>query len=598
MTKTDLSTRLSELRQQIEAQGLNGFLVPMADAYQSEYVPPSAQRIAYLSGFTGSAGFIVVLKDKAAFFTDSRYTLQAAQQVSKESFALFDTAEKTPFVWLEENLIKGDKIGYDPWLHTTEGAERLKKAVAKIGADATPVPQNLVDAVWVDQPAEPMEPIVPYEIIYAGKSSVDKRKEIAETLKKKNISAAVISDPTSIAWLLNVRGGDVANTPLPLSRAVIYDTAGVEWFVEARKVSEAIPDHVSDEVTLCSPQDFPATLDHLATFEKPVLVDPTQAAIWITDRLRAANAKIEFGEDPCDLPRAKKNSVELDGIRAAHRRDGAALSRFFAWLGQHWESDKITELSSEHKLASFREANNNYRGPSFDTISGAGGHGAIVHYRATHTTNAPLKSGELYLLDSGGQYLDGTTDVTRTIALGTPSDEMRDRFTRVLKGHIALASIRFPEGTTGSEIDVLARQYLWEVGLDYGHGTGHGVGCYLGVHEGPQSISKRSTVPLKPGMVLSNEPGFYKTGHYGIRIENLQTVVEIMGLGGGDRKMLGFETLTLVPIDRKLIDVSLLTKQEIKWVNDYHSRVKQVLRPMVDEQVGTWLEAATLPIEQ
>ena len=598
MTKPDFSARLAALRTEISAAQVDGFLVPMADEYQSEYVPPCAQRVAFLSGFTGSAGSIVVLKDKAGFFTDSRYTLQAAQQVPLDLFEVFDTMDKSPLLWLEENIVKGMKIAYDPWLHTTDGAERLKKALVKGGDEAIAVPKNLVDVVWQDRPSVPCEPVHPHEMIYAGKSSADKRQEMAALLRKRNLSALIVSDPTSIAWLLNVRGGDVANTPLPLSRAILNEDGTVQWFIEARKVTEGLEAHLGAQVVLLSPHDFPHALDSLAQKDKAVLLDPAQASIWITDRLRAAKAKIEFGEDPSELPRAIKNTVELDGIRAAHRRDGAALARFFAWLDQHWLADHLTELDAEQKLASFRESNNNYRGPSFDTIAGAGEHGAIVHYRATHASNASLSPGQLFLLDSGGQYLDGTTDVTRTIALGMPSPEMRERFTRVLKGHIALAAIRFPEGTTGAELDVLARQYLWEVGLDYGHGTGHGVGCYLGVHEGPQSISKRSKVPLVPGMVVSNEPGYYKAGHYGIRIENLQTVIETVGPAGGERKMLGFETLTLIPIDRKLIDTSLLTDSEIKWINAYHARVKQVLRPMIDESTAVWLEAATLPVER
>ena len=597
MTKADFSARLASLRDEIAALGADGFLVPMADEYQSEYVPPCARRLEFLSGFTGSAGFIVVLKNQAVFFTDSRYTLQAVQQVPPDLFTMFDSAVKSPLTWLEENCAKGVKIAYDPWLHSIEEADRLKKTLAKIGGEGMTVAHNPVDAIWQDQPAQPAEPIYVHEMIYAGKTMSDKLSAITENMKKKNCAAAILSDPSSIAWLLNIRGSDVANTPLPLSRAIVCDDMSVQWFVDARKVTEALPAHFGAKVMVAVPEDFGSALDALAVSSKPILIDPTNASVWIENRLRTANAQIEFSEDVCGLPRAIKNSVELDGIRAAHRRDGAALVRFFAWLDQHWAADDITELNVEQKLASLRENNNNYRGPSFDTIAGAGEHGAVVHYRATRTTDAPLKDGQLFLLDSGGQYLDGTTDVTRTIALGTPTAEMRDRFTRVLKGHIALAAIRFPAGTTGSEIDVLARQYLWQIGLDYGHGTGHGVGCYLGVHEGPQGISRRNKVPLQPGMVVSNEPGFYKTGHYGIRIENLQSVIEIVGLSS-DRKMYGFETLTLVPIDRKLINVAMLGESEIKWINDYHARVKQVLSPMMDPSTAIWLDAATLPIER
>ena len=594
MTNPQIASRLSALRNEIIKAGFDGFLVPMDDEYQSEYVPPCAQRVAFLSGFTGSAGTIIVLADKAAFFTDSRYTLQASKQVPADLFAVFDSAEKSPTTWLEENIAKGAKLAYDPWLHSIDGVERLKKTLAKANAEALPSPHNLVDAIWPDRPAAPLAPIYPHEISCTGKESSEKRTTLAAELKKKNLASFIVSDPVSIAWLLNVRGGDVANTPLPFSRAILHDDATVEWFVDPRKVTETLPAHLGPQVKIQSPEEFPEALDQLAKQGKTILVD-NNASVWIADRLRAAAAKIEFGEDPCTLPKAVKNPTEIDGARAAHRRDGAALVRFFAWLDQNWQNN-LTEISVEHKLASFREENNNYRGPSFDTISGVGEHGAIVHYRVTRESDAPLKSGQILLLDSGGQYLDGTTDVTRTVILGTPSAEMRDRFTRVLKGHIALAAIRFPEGTTGSELDVLARQYLWEIGLDYGHGTGHGVGSYLGVHEGPQGISKRNKIPLQPGMVVSNEPGYYKAGHYGIRIENLQTVVEILGLPGSGKKIFGFETLTLAPIDRKLIDPALLTASEIKWLNDYHQRVLTVLRPMLDAPTTLWLEAATHPL--
>jgi Xaa-Pro aminopeptidase len=385
----------------------------------------------------------------------------------------------------------------------------------------------------------------------------------------------------------------VPNTPLPLSFAIIRDSGKVKWFVDPRKVTGGLQRHLGADVDIEHTEQFPHALDQLGREEKPIRIDAAESASWIIERLRTAKAKLEFGDDPCSLPKACKNSTELEGMRGAHRRDGAALVKFFAWLDRTLFADPITEISAEEKLAEFRAVNNLYRGPSFDTISGAGPDGAIVHYRATSTSDRKLESGQLYLLDSGGQYLDGTTDVTRTVAIGVPGNEQRDRFTRVLKGHIALAAIRFPEGTTGSELDVLARQYLWSVGLDYNHGTGHGVGSYLGVHEGPQGISRRSKVALKPGMVVSNEPGYYKAGSYGIRIENLQTVTEIVEIAGGEKKMLGFETLTLAPIDRKLIDVTMLTETEIAWLNAYHARVRETIRPLVDDVTAKWLDNAT-----
>jgi len=593
---SEIASRLKSLRTELAKHTYDGFLVPMADEYQSEYVPASAQRIAFLSGFTGSAGFIVVLKDKAAFFTDGRYTLQATQQVSPELFEVFDSGVKTPSEWLVENLGKGAKLAYDPWLHTSESIERLKKALAKTEVTLAPTEHNPIDAIWHNRPMPPAEPIHPYELVYAGKKSSEKREMISEILTKASLSAAVITDPASVAWLLNIRGGDVPNTPLPLSFAVIHANGAVKWFVDPRKVTPGLQTHLGDKVDIEATGQFPHALDQLAKENLPVRIDPAESASLIVERLRAAGAKLDLGEDPCVLPKACKNPTELEGMRSAHRRDGAALVKFLAWLEGSLIADTVTEINAEEKLAEFRKANNLYRGPSFDTISGAGGHGAIVHYRATQTSNRKLESGQLYLLDSGGQYLDGTTDVTRTIAIGAPTAEMRDRFTRVLKGHIALASIRFPEGTTGAELDALARQYLWEVGLDYNHGTGHGVGNYLGVHEGPQGISKRNKVPLKRGMVVSNEPGYYKTGQYGIRIENLQAVVEVIELSAAERKMLGFETLTLAPIDRRLIEVDMLTETERKWVDHYHARVYETIRPQVDEIAVRWLKDATRPL--
>ncbi|MDP9126868.1 MAG: aminopeptidase P family protein [Pseudomonadota bacterium] len=602
MTETapsgDSAVRLKALRAELARQGHDGFVVPMADEYQSEYVPASAMRIAFLSGFTGSAGFIAVLKESAAFFTDGRYTLQASQQVPSESFAIFDSAVKTPSEWLAENAGEGATIAYDPWLHTEDDIERLTKALSKTGAKLVAVEKNPLDTVWVNRPAPPTAPIYAHDLAYAGRTAADKRKKIAEELKKQKCDAAVITDPASIAWLLNIRGSDVPNTPLPLSFAILTDSGAVKWFVEPKKVTAGLDKHLGAEVEIDHVGQFPHALDRLGREQRTVRVDPAETARLVVDRLRAAKATLSFGEDPCVLPKACKNSTEIEGMRAAHRRDGAALVKFFAWLDQALEHETITEIGAEEKLSSFRATNNLYRGPSFDTISGAGPHGAIVHYRATKISNRKLERGQLFLLDSGGQYMDGTTDVTRTIAVGKPSLEMRDRFTRVLKGHIALASIRFPEGTTGAELDVLARQFLWAIGCDYNHGTGHGVGSYLGVHEGPQGISKRNRIALKPGMVVSNEPGYYKTAQYGIRIENLQVVTEIIEstAGTADKRMLGFETLTLAPIDRRLIELTMLTEPEIKWLNAYHGRVREVIRPLVDEVSAQWLIDATAPL--
>ncbi len=589
------ASRLKALRDELAKAGLDGFLVPMGDEYQSEYVPDSAQRIAFLSAFTGSAGFIIVLKEKAAFFTDGRYTLQAGKQIPSILFEIFDGASMSPSEWLTANVKAGMKIGFDPWLHTEEGVERLKKAAVKAGAEIEAVERNPVDLIWSERPAPPCAQVNTHDLPYTGKSSVDKRNAIAADLKKNGIAAAIITDPASVAWLLNVRGGDIPNTPLPLSFAIIHDDASVKWFIEPRKIAPGLLRYLGSAIDAEDPKLFGHALDRLAQDKKPIRIDPAESAYWIIERLRKAGAKLDFGDDPCVMPKACKNSVEIEGMKSAHRRDGAALVKFFAWLSEAAMSGEITEVAAAEKLASFRATGNLYRGPSFPTISGAGPNGAIVHYHAVESSNRALKQGELYLVDSGGQYLDGTTDVTRTIAIGQPTSEMRERFTRVLKGHVALAAARFPEGTTGAELDVLARQYLWAVGLDYNHGTGHGVGSYLGVHEGPQGISKRNKVALKPGMILSNEPGYYKSGAYGIRIENLVVVREMAELAG-ERKMLGFDTITLAPIDRNALDLNLMTKDERTWLNNYHSRVRESVKPMVDPETAAWLDRATAEV--
>lgn len=590
------SSRLQALRNQLTQSGYDGFFVPMADEFQSEYVPASAQRINFLSGFTGSAGLIIVLKDKAGFFTDGRYVLQANQQVPNDLFEIYDGGQKSPTTWLKESITKGTKLAYDPWLHTFDGIEKFRKIILEKEAELSPIITNPLDVIWTDRPASPTAPIGAHDLCFTGQSSSDKRHAIAEQLVKGKLSAAILTDTTSIAWLLNIRGGDVPNTPLPLSFAILHANATVQWFVDPRKNTPSLLQYLGPDVNIKPIDQFVQALDACQSEPNPVRIDPADSASAIVERLKAANVRLDFGDDPCLLPKACKNSIEIDGMRAAHRRDGAALVKFLCWLEKAQISGEVSELSAEEKLAAYRAENKLYQGPSFDTISGVGAHGAIVHYRATSTTNRLLETGQLYLLDSGGQYLDGTTDVTRTISLGLPSPEMRDRFTRVLKGHIALASIRFPEGTSGSELDVLARQHLWAVGLDYNHGTGHGVGSYLGVHEGPQGISKRNHVPLKPGMVLSNEPGYYKAGHYGIRIESLQLVTQPVDLPDSEKKMMGFESLTLVPIDRRLIDIRLLTEQERSWLNAYHTRVRDLVGPLVDQDTGHWLDVATLAI--
>ena len=586
---TMIVTRLAALRAVMATERLDGFVVPMADEYQNEYVPPASRRVEYLTGFTGSAGQAVVLRDRAAFFTDSRYTLQAKNEIS-DACTMFDAADKSPADWLIENMQAGQRLGYDPWLHAAQSVERLQKAAVKQKFELVAVTRNPVDTIWTDRPAQPCAPIVPHGVEFAGKDSAAKRQEVAEKLRGLNCTAVILSDPSSTAWLLNVRGGDVPHTPLPLSFSILHADATVDWFVDARKITSELAVHLGAGVRVHPADAFAGALAQLGAQKAQVAVDPQLCAAWITQQLTAAGAQLVQTDDPCALPRACKNVVEQQGTRAAHQRDGVALARFFAWLAQQ-KPGTVGELQAEQMLETCRAAQNLYRGPSFTTIAGSGSHGAIVHYRATTETDRKLQAGELFLLDSGGQYLDGTTDVTRTVAIGAPTGEMRDRYTRVVKGHIALASIRFPLGTTGAELDVLARQFLWAVGLDYGHGTGHGVGSYLGVHEGPQSISRRArgAVALQPGMILSNEPGYYKPDAYGIRFENLLLVTEAQKPNGGEQAMLGFEVLTLAPLDRTLLQRDLLTQPELDWINSYHAKIRAEVGEQVDENGRKWV---------
>ena len=589
--------RLARLRRELSSQRLDGFVVPRSDEHQGEYVPPRGQRLAWLTGFTGSAGQAVVLRERAALFVDGRYTLQAAQQVDGDRFEIHHLIDEPPARWIGTALAAGMVLGYDPWLHTPQEIDRLRAAAEKAGARLRAVAENPLDRVWADQPAAPLAPVVPHPEEFAGESASTKRARLARGLAEDGVAAAVLTMPESIAWLLNIRGGDVPHTPLPLSFAILRDDATVTLFIDRRKLAPGLDRHLGNAVTVAAPREFGPALDALAKAGGRVQADPASAAAWIFDRLEAAGAKIHRAADPCILPKACKNPVEIDGTRAAHRRDGAALTRFLCWLDAAAARGGLSEIAASDRLEAFRREGRHFRDLSFPTISGAGSNGAIVHYRATLESEKRLEPGSLYLLDSGAQYLDGTTDVTRTVAIGTPSAEMRDRFTRVLKGHIALALARFPKGTTGTQLDAFARRGLWQAGLDYDHGTGHGVGSYLGVHEGPQRISKApNTQPLLPGMIVSNEPGYYKTGAYGIRIENLVLVQPSPSREAAEREMLGFETLTLAPIDRRLVEPSLLDEDEIAWLDAYHARVREVLTPLVDPDTAAWLAAATRPV--
>ncbi len=593
-SRGDTAERLRRLRAELRGRGVDGFLVPRTDEYQGEYVPASAQRLAWLTGFTGSAGLAIVLPDNAAIFVDGRYTLQAAAEVDAELFQHRHISEEPPAAWIAAGLQPGQALGYDPRLHTLGEVERYRAAAEKAGGRLAALEENPIDAVWTDRPAPPAAPVVPHDLRFAGESAAAKRERIAASLAEARIDAVALTAPDSIAWLLNIRGGDVPHTPLPLSFAVLHRDASVDLFIDERKLTPGLDTHLGGAVRLAAPTAFGPFLEQLARDAKRVQADPASAAAWVFDRLGAQAVR---GTDPCQLPKACKNAIELEGAREAHRRDGAALTRFLAWLAREAPSGRLREIEVSDRLEAFRREGNLFRDLSFPTISGAGANGAIVHYHASVATERTLEPGTLYLVDSGAQYLDGTTDVTRTVAIGTPTPEMKDRFTRVLKGHIALATCRFPKGTTGSQLDALARTALWQDGLDYDHGTGHGVGSYLGVHEGPQRISKLpNNQALMPGMIVSNEPGYYKTDAFGIRIENLVVVTRLDGLGEGGREVYGFETLTLAPIDRNAIDPSLLTAQEIAWLDAYHARVRETLTPLVDRDTAAWLGEATRPL--
>jgi Xaa-Pro aminopeptidase len=584
------------IREAMAQQGLDGFLVPHEDEHQNEYLPAANDRLAWATGFTGSAGAAVILKDKAAVFVDGRYTLQVKDQVDAQLFEIRDLVEGGVPAYLETATGRGQRIGYDPRLHSPDALARLREAAAKAGAELLPVNDNPLDRAWGQaRPAQPTAPVVPHPAEYSGEDSNAKRARVGKAVAARGGDAAVLTAPSSIAWLFNVRGGDVIRSPLPLGQAILNKDGTARLFLDPAKVTPELPAWLGNQVRLETPDDLPQALAELKG--QSVVVDPAQSSAWYFDTLAAAGAAVIRADDPCALPRACKNAVEIQGTRNAHIRDGAALTNFLHWAATEGQTSPPDEITAVRKLEAFRQATGALKDLSFDTIAGAASNGAIVHYRPTERLNKRTEAGSLLLIDSGAQYLDGTTDVTRTVAIGEPTAEMRQRFTLVLKGHLALAAIRFPAGTTGSAIDVLARAALWMHGLDYDHGTGHGVGSYLGVHEGPQRISKAPNhVALRAGMILSNEPGYYKEGGYGIRIENLQVVTEAAPIAGGERPMLGFETLTLAPIDRRLVDASLLTADERAQLDAYHARVRDVIGPLVEPQVRSWLTDVTAPI--
>jgi len=590
-----LGPRLKALREELARRKLRGFVVPRADQQQNEYVAPSEERLSWLSGFTGSAGLAVALDNEAALFVDGRYTLQAAKQIDREAWTIEPLVEPPPESWLAKHLHHGDRLGYDPWLHTPAAAERIAAACTRAGAELIAVQSNPIDTIWADRPPPPLAPISVHGSQFAGEAEADKLDSIRAEIGKLAVDALVLSDSHAVAWTFNIRGGDVAHTPLPLSYALVPKAGRPTVFIDHRKLSNATRDHLEQAADVREPDALVPELTALAQSSASIALDSATAADALSRLIKAAGGKAVPGNDPTSLLKAVKNATEIAGTRTAHRRDAVALARFLAWVDREAPKGALTEIDTVAALETFRRESGLLKDVSFPTIAGTGPNGAIVHYRVTRNSNRRIAPGDLLLVDSGAQYEDGTTDVTRTIAVGEPTAEMRDRFTRVLRGHIAIARAVFPDGATGAQLDTLARQFLWQAGIDFEHGTGHGVGSYLSVHEGPARISKLGTTPLKRGMILSNEPGYYKTDSYGIRIENLE-LVTATEVASAEKPMNAFETLTLAPIDRRLIEVAMLSEAERDWLNTYHARVRNEVRPHLDEADKLWLDEATAPI--
>jgi Xaa-Pro aminopeptidase len=590
-----LIARLSAFREELARRNLSGFVVPRADQQQNEYVAPSEERLAWLTGFTGSAGQAIVLPQTAAVFVDGRYTLQAAKQVDRKAWSIEPLADPPPESWLTRHLKAGDRLGFDPWLHTSAAAERLAAACAQAGAELVAVDSNPLDSVWTERPPPPLGPVTVHGTLFSGEAEAEKLKRIRLEIAKLGAEALVLSDSHAVAWTFNIRGADVSHTPLPLSYALVPRDGRPTVFIDHRKLSNSVRNHLEQSADVAEPDALAPKLAELAQRGATIALDSATAADALSRLISSAGGKPVRGSDPVSMLKAVKNITEIEGTRNAHRRDAVALARFLAWIDREAPTGALTEIDTVEALETFRRDTGALKDVSFPTIAGTGPNGAIVHYRVTRKSNRRISPGDLLLIDSGAQYEDGTTDVTRTIAIGTPTLEMQDRFTRVLRGHIAIARAVFPDGTTGAQIDTLARQYLWQAGIDFEHGTGHGVGSYLSVHEGPARISKLGTTPLKRGMILSNEPGYYKTDAFGIRIENLELVVGT-DIAGAEKPVNAFETLTLAPIDRRLIDLNMLSGDELNWLNEYHERVRHAVRPHVDDAVKVWLDAATEPL--
>ncbi|MFM8747322.1 MAG: aminopeptidase P family protein [Aestuariivirga sp.] len=582
--------RVALLRAELKRRRLTGFFVPRADEFQGEYVAACAERLNWLTNFRGSAGLAILTLTKAAIFVDGRYVVQVRQQVDEKLFRPLHIVENPPATWIAMNLKQGDRLGFDPWLVTADQAARFSEACAAVGATFVPVASNPIDAIWHDQPARPMAAFATQPTQLAGRSAADKIKDIRKSLG--GADAVVLTQPDSVSWLLNLRGFDVPHTPVAAAYAILPAKGKLMLFADRARLPEDVAAHLKKIAAVRPPGEIAAALKALGRKKCKVLIDGS----WTPERIRAvlarAGARIVTAADPVSLPKARKNPVEREGARNAQRRDGVAMSRFLCWFEAEAPKGRLTELDVAGKLKDFRAASGEFRDLSFETIPASGPHAAIPHYHATPESSRKLGRNEIFLIDSGGQYPDGTTDITRTLIVGEPTAEMKDRFTRVLKGMIGLSVIRFPKGTTGSQLDVLARRALWMAGLDFDHGTGHGVGSYLSVHEGPARINKSDRTALEPGMILSNEPGYYKPGHYGIRIENLVMVHDARDITGGERPMLGFETLTLAPIDRRLIEAPLLSPEERGWLNDYHARVLKEIGGFLNGNELDWLRKA------
>ena len=585
--------RATSLRAELKRRGLDGFLVPRADAHQGEYVPPSDCRLEWLTGFSGSAGMAAILGDQAAVFVDGRYTIQVREQVDMTVFPARHLIDEPVTDWLSTRLQAGQKLGFDAMLHTVRDVRRLRKICADAGAELVPLEDNPIDAVWDNRPAAPVGVVALHSETLAGKSAPQKLTDIQAVIAKKKADACVLTQPDSIAWLFNIRGSDVNHTPLPLSFATVPCSGRPTLYIDGRKLSNSVRAALSVLTDIAEPGMFRAGLEAFGKDGKSVMIDPALAGEAIAAAITSHGGTLVEAPDPILLPKAIKNETEIEGARNAHVRDAVAYAKFLCWFDETAPSGDLDEIGAAEKLERFRAETGVLKDISFDTISGAASNGAICHYRVSRESNLMIPVGRPFLIDSGAQYEDGTTDITRTLAVGEMSADMKRHFTLVLKGHIAIATARFPKGASGAQLDTLARIALWQAGLDFDHGTGHGVGSYLSVHEGPQRISKAGTEPLKPGMILSNEPGYYPAGEYGIRIENLELVTEARDIEGGERPMLGFETLTLAPMDRRLIDVSLLSDTERSWLNAYHDRVCGTIAPLLDDKTRSWLEDAT-----